>query len=196
MLPRTESLIRWGLILALVATGALAGMQTVRLAGERAAHAKTEVKLADEKTAHEKTKTAWADDRTSWERESRVAVEAALAETNRRIAAAQKEVTDARTKAKNLEGQLADARDAGQRLLDAYTAAAGRNTTGDGPATASGSPAADATADLLADVRRRMVEAENGTIKFADEAHLAGLTCERIHGTLNAPSTPSTAPPD
>lgn len=166
------------LIAAVLALAALLGLQTLRLANERTAHQTTVAQLERE--------------RGDWQRESRVAVEAARTEEHRRTEVVEKEVTHARKKAKDLATDLAAARASGERLRLALAeaTAARRNAPGEPSATAGRSPAADPTADLLADVRRRLDEATDGTIGFADAAHLAGQTCERIFDQMNSPARP------
>ena len=88
----------------------------------------------------------------------------------------------------DLERARADAAaaaDAGQRLRDriaAITATCGRAASDPGPA--SGSAPAVATADLLADVQRRLGEAAQGIAAHADAARAAGLACERSYDAL------------
>ena len=167
------------LIAVVLALAALAGWQTLR--------------LADERTAHQTTVAQLERERGDWQRESRKAIEVALAEGNRRTAVAQKESTHARKKAQDLASDLAAARAAGERLRVALAAAtaARRDTAGQPAAPAVGSAPADAAADLLADVRRRLDEATDGVAGFADAAHLAGQTCERIYEGM----TPAAQPP-
>lgn len=166
------------LAILLLAVAALAGWQTVRLADERAAHANT--------------RADWAADRVDWHRESRVAVEAARTEENRRTSVAKKEADDARSKSQTLAADLAAARVAGERLRVALAAAqaARSNATGKPAATPDGSPPADPTADLLAVVQRRLDEAADGIAGFAGAAHLAGQTCERIYDQMTPHATP------
>jgi hypothetical protein len=155
------------LIAAVLALAALAGWQTVRLADERTAHAKTVVQLERE--------------RGDWQRESRVAVESARTEEHRRTAVAQKESQDARTKAQALGADLAAARAAGERLRVALAAATARANAPGQPATpAVGGAPTDPAADLLQRVQRRLDDAAEQLAGFADAAHLAGQTCERI----------------
>lgn len=167
------------LIAAVLALAALLGLQTLR--------------LADERTAHQTTVAQLERERVDWQRESRVAVDAARAEEHRRIAVVEKEVTHARKKAHDLGTDLAAARAVGERLRLALAeaTAAPRNAPGDPSSTAGRSPTADPAADLLANVRRRLDEATDGTVGFADAAHLAGQTCERIYDQMNAARPPS-----
>lgn len=159
-----------------LALAAFAGWQTVRLADERVDHQKTVAQLERE--------------RGDWQRESRVAVEAARTEEHRRTAVAEKESNHARNKSKTLADDLASARAAGERLRVALAAAqaARGNSPGKPAATADGSPPADPAGDLLANVQRRLDEAADGIAGFADKAHLAGLTCERIYDQMTPPA--------
>lgn len=162
------------LIAAVLALAALAGLQTLR--------------LADERTAHQTTVAQLERERGDWQRESRLAVEATRTEEHRRTAVAQKESQDARKKAQTMGTDLVAARAAGERLRVALAAATARaNATGQPAASAVGGAPADPAADLLADVRRRLDEATDGTIGFADAAHLAGSTCERIFDGMTPP---------
>lgn len=155
-----------------LALAVFSGWQTVRLTDERADHQKTVAQLERE--------------RGDWQRESRVAVDAVRAEEHRRAAAAQKEVAHARIQAKNLETDLAGARAAGERLRNALAAlqAAGRDAAGQPAGVAGRGSAADPATDLLAVVQRRLDEAADGIAGFADRAHLAGQTCQRIYGEM------------
>lgn len=166
------------LIAAVLTLAALLGLQTLR--------------LADERTAHQTTVAQLERERGDWQRESRVAVEAALAEGTRRNGVIEKEAKDARKKAHDLGTDLAAARAAGERLRLALAAAnaARRNVPGDPSATPGRSPTADPTADLLQRVQQRLDEAADGIAGFADAAHLAGQTCERIYEGMTPPAQP------
>lgn len=100
---------------------------------------------------------------------------------------AQKEAEDARKKYVGAIVALRDAVRAGDRLREQLKAAHDRRARGEAPALAPGGQAADPAGDLLADVQRRLDEATDATIKFADDAHIAGTTCERIHKAVIAP---------
>jgi hypothetical protein len=96
--------------------------------------------------------------------------------------AIEEELKHARIENIALRGSYDDAVAAGKRLsgqLAQATAEALRRARS--PASAAGGSApADPAADLLADVQRRLEEAENGTIRFADESHHNGTVCERF----------------
>lgn len=162
----------------LAVTGALvsmAGWQTVR--------------LADERTAHAMTKAAWSDERTSMERQAREAVEAARKEEQRRTTAVQEIADETQEKLEVARADADAARDAGERLrqrVAQLTAAIGRGGASQ-PAAAGASTPAQSTADLLANVQRRIDEAADGIAGFADQSHAAGLACERSYDTLTPP---------
>lgn len=159
------------LSVALLLALAFAGLQWVRLADERAAH-------ANSKTEH-------AEQRTQWERETRIAVEAARAKEQRRNEALQGVIDEAE---KNLSQARADADaagDAGERLRKRLAELTGACRVGAGDtAVADPGPAAKATGDLLSDVQRRLDEATDGIARFADQAHAAGKACEAGYGVL------------
>lgn len=75
-------------------------------------------------------------------------------------------------------------RAAGQRLREQLAGACLAGAAPH-PAAAAGSPAADATAGVLALVQRRLAEAEDRTVEFADASRRAGLGCERAFDTMN-----------
>ena len=121
--------------------------------------------------------------RVDWERESGRAVRAALDEGNRRTAAVQKEVEDARKKSDALEGAVAGAAAAGRGLRDELAAARARACTVN-PSTPGGSATAEATERMLADVQRRLDEAQERVARHADQARIAGLACEGSYRAL------------
>lgn len=121
--------------------------------------------------------------RVDWERESGRAVRAALDEGTRRTAAVQKEVEDARKKSDALEGAVAGAAAAGRSLRDELAAARARACTVN-PSTPGGSAAAEATERMLADVQRRLDEAQERVARHADQARIAGLACEGSYRAL------------
>ena len=77
------------------------------------------------------------------------------------------------------------ARSAGERLRDriAQLTAACRATASNPDAANAGAPA-EAPADLLADVQRRLDEAADGIAGFADKSSAAGKACERSYDAL------------
>lgn len=117
--------------------------------------------------------------------------------TQRELLAVNQVRTEERAKAKAIEEELNHARTESAALRSSYdgAVAAGQRLSSQlaearaqavraariAAATAGGSAPADTSADLLADVQRRLEEAENGTIRHADESHQAGLVCERLY---------------
>ena len=149
----------------------LAGVQTWRLAGEQAEHADTRARHAEQVA--------------DLERASREAAQAARTEERRRTAEVQKAADEAHQALERARADAAAATDAGQRLRDrlaSLTAACGRAAGDAGPAVSG--PSAVATADLLADVQRRLDEAADGIARHADAARAAGLACQRSYDAL------------
>lgn len=161
---------------AVAAMGLLLGLQTLR--------------LADERTEHQTTVSMWAKEREGHERNTRLAVEAARAEEQRRTTAVQEIADETKAKLEVARADAADARDAGERLrqrVAQLTTAIGRATAGKPAATGPGAPT-QTTADLLADVQRRIDEATDTIAGFADQSHAAGLACERSYDALTTPA--------
>ena len=114
------------------------------------------------------------------------AVDVAVEEGNRRVAAAQKELENARTKLAQLEAAAVAAGAAGERLRNELALARRRTTTCNSP-VADGSPTAEATERVLADVQRRLDEAADGIALHAGKSASAGATCERLYDSLTTP---------
>jgi hypothetical protein len=158
----------------LLAALALAGLQTYRLAEEQGAHARTQRDHAQQLG--------------TLERAAGQAVTEARAEGDRRFTALWEILNETQADRDRARADAAGAADAGvslRRRIAALTAgcrAAARDS-----APASGSPPADSTADLLADVQRRLDEAADGIARHADEAHIAGRACERAYDALKPP---------
>ena len=156
---------------ALAVAVLFAGLQTYR--------------LATEQRDHVATMAAHAEHIAGMERAAREAEASARAEEQRRTAEVQKVANEANEALERARADADAAADAGVRLRERVaqlTAACGRGSSHPGPATAG--QAADTTADLLADVQRRLDEAANGIARFADQAHAAGDACQRVHGAL------------
>lgn len=120
-----------------------------------------------------------------WERESGRAVRAAFDEGNRRTAAVQTEVENARKKNDALAGDLAGAAAAGRSLRDELAAARARACTAPGnPTTPGGGQTAEATERMLADVQRRLDEAAERIAEYADKARIASETCSGSYHSL------------
>ncbi len=107
----------------------------------------------------------------------------AATETARRLRVQQEATDAANLKTAQLERSVAAAADAGQRLRARLAAVEAARCAGD-PAAAAGGPAAGATADLPADVHRRLDEAASGIARFAEQAAIAGGTCQRAYDAL------------
>ena len=120
--------------------------------------------------------------RVDWQRESARAVQASIDEGTRRTAAVQKEVEDARKKVNDLEGAVAGAADAGGRLREQLANA--RRASCVDPSTASGGLAAEATERVLADVQRRLDEAQERVAQYADRTRIASETCASSYQAL------------
>ena len=165
----------WMIWAAIVlALSAFAGVQTVRLAGERAEHAATRAGHAELVAA--------------MERGAREAIAAARAEEQRRADALQGVIDEAEKNVARSRADAVAASDAGDRLRQRIaeltsTCRSGSSNTGPAGAGQTTQP----TADLLADVQRRLDDATDTIARFADQAHAAGTACQRSHGTLTPP---------
>lgn len=156
----------------LVAALALAGLQTYRLAVEQGAHARTQRDHAQQLGAIE--------------RAAGEAITAHRAEEARRFSALWEILNETQADRDRARADAAGAADAGvslRRRIAALTA--GCRATASNSAPAGSSPPADSTADLLADLQRRLDEAADGIARHADDAHIAGRACERAYNALN-----------
>lgn len=153
---------------ALIAVSALAGLQTIRLANERAAHADT--------------RAAWQAQAADGERLGRLA-EAQAREIERRRAESVAEVS-AQAEAQNerLRRDLLASRGTADRLRRAVadTAARCRSASTD-PAPAGSGETARATGDVLAELHSRIDEAAGIIAAHADAARVAGQACEQAY---------------
>ena len=172
-----DAIPRWILLLAIAVFGILAGAQTVRLAAEESDHSMT-------KAEHAAQMQVLAENAREAENKART-------EEQRRTAEVQKAANEADQARLTAEADAAAARTAGQRLRAQLAALAAdyRGATGNPGAAASGTPA-DAAERVLADVQRRLDEAQDRVADFADRSRTAGLACERIHDSLKKPSSP------
>lgn len=162
----------WLVPLALAGAAAVAGLQTVRLANERAAHAET--------------RSQWAHDAKRSAELFAADVEAARDE-ERRVIAAQRESLDVTiTKLDQARADAAAASTAGDRLRAQFAALAAscRAAVPASPAPAGSAPATPSAGDLLADVQRRIDQAAGELAAHADAARAAGLGCERDYDAL------------
>ena len=112
------------------------------------------------------------------------AVKTAREEEARRTAAVQQEANNARQSLARAQADAAAAADAGQRLRAALTAARRSCAASQSATAASGSAPADPSADLLADVQRRLDEAADGIARHADASSIAGSACQRAYEAL------------
>lgn len=155
----------------LAASLLLTGLQSYRLVKEQAEH-------ADTKTQHAEQLRELSDTALQ-------ATKAAREEEQRRTAEVQKAADEANEALARSRADAVAASDAGQRLrnrLATLTASCGRATSYPGP-SGSGTSAVT-TADLLADVQRRLDAATDRIAAHADAARAAGLACERIHDAI------------
>ncbi len=157
-------------VLALMAI-ALIGTQTLRLAHEQRDHANT--------------KAAWAEEHSTNERAYRQEIEKVRAEEQRRSLALQEVITHAEQEKASARADAAANAAAGDKLRQQIAKLNAAITRSRDSATADTRQAATATADLLADVQRRLGEAEDATAGHADESRFAGLACERSYDALN-----------
>ena len=156
---------------AVAAMAALLGLQTVR--------------LADERADHQTTKADYNQRVANAEKAGRQAVEDARAEEQRRTAAVQEIANEAQKELDVARSDADAARSAGERLRDriAQLTAACRAAASNPDAANAGAPA-EVPADLLADVQRRLDEAADGIAGFADKSAAAGKACERSYDAL------------
>ena len=153
-----------------VALGA-AGLQTYRLVLEQSAHARTQRDHAQQLGA--------------MERAAGEAVAAARTEEARRFAALWETLNETQAALDRARADAAGAADAGVSLRQRIAAlTAGCRAGASDSAPAGSSPPADASADLLADVQRRLDEAADGIAQHADAARIAGWGCERAYDAL------------
>lgn len=158
----------------LLAALALAGLQTYRLAVEQGAHARTQRDRAQQLG--------------ELERAAGDAITANRAEEARRFSDLWEILNETQADLDRARADAAGAADAGvslRRRIAALTA--GCRATASDSAPAGSSPPADTTADLLADVQRRLDAAQDEIARHADEAHIAGRACERAYDALKPP---------
>lgn len=171
MNPVKLKAVAWGVGIVVAALLAALGWQTHRLTLEQRDH-------AESKSSHA---TVVAE----MEKKAREAVDEARTEERRRVTALEAIVNETEQKLDQARADADANRSAGQRLraqIAAITASC-RGATSDSSPASTGSPA-DTTADLLADVQRRLDEASDGIAEFADRAHAAGNACQQGYGTL------------
>ena len=138
-----------------------------------------------ERGRHREAVAAFASYRAKAEEEGRRATQAARDEEARRGAELGKVVQDARLQTHRAQRDAAGARAAGVSLRQQLAAARARGCpTTVNPPAAEGGPPADPTFDLLADVQRRLDEAQERVAEHADAARAAGRACERAYNAL------------
>lgn len=160
-------------IAAVAVLGVLLAVQTLRLSHEKESHAAARAEFA------QALARAQAETR---------ALEAAYrAEELRRRKAQEEIVNEHETKLAQAQAAARAADSAAARLRErlAQVAAAARTSSPDRP-TADTSAPTPAPADLHADVQRRLDEAVRTIARFADDAALAGATCERFYDALTS----------
>lgn len=166
--------IPWRLLaigaLALAVLGALGG-QYVTIQHLRAGLAEQKATMSQERT-NAALATVKRQEQYREEEQRRIAAQSEIANESQRLIA--------RARAGDVR---ADAGDARLRDATASVAAACRGPASDSAATAA-SPPASSPGDLLALVQRRMGEAARTVVRFADEASVAGGTCERSYDSL------------
>jgi hypothetical protein len=109
----------------------------------------------------------------------------ARAEEQRRTAEVQKVANETRLALERARLDADSAADAGRRLrAQIATLTASCRAASSDSATATGGAPTDATADLLADVQRRIDEATNRIAAHADAARAAGTACQRSYEAL------------
>jgi len=116
------------------------------------------------------------------------AVTAARAEEHRKVDAAKGVIDEIHKQIGAAAAAVPVTRAAGVRLRDQITVACTAARSPAQPASAVRSAPADATASVLADVQRRLAEAEDATIGFVDRSRIAGLGCERLYESLTPPN--------
>jgi hypothetical protein len=102
---------------------------------------------------------------------------------HRKTAAVQEIVHDVRQQSEHYQADADRNRAAGEQLRSQLAGAACARVAQ--PAAAGGGQAADAAASVLADVQRRLAQAEDRTVEFADASRRAGLACERSYEAVS-----------
>ena len=149
------------LTVALVVVTGIAAVQSSRLSSEK-------MERAQERERHAAALTA--------------AVQAARDEEQRRVQALQEVADEARKREKQARVDADTARGAGERLRAALAAARAASCRDSAAATPSSST--DTTERVFADVQRRLDETQDRIARFADEAHISGLACQRSYEAL------------
>jgi multidrug resistance efflux pump len=155
------------LLAAIVGLVLLLGVQTWRVSSWKGKHetlsAQYQKEKAEAKAAYDK---ADQDYRATEERH-KLELKGIVNETQAQIDKAQLDASNARRSSK--------------RLLDAFANTPGCSQTPGSTTTATASQAASAPEDLRRNVFSRIDDAAGELAKYADEAHIAGLACERAY---------------
>lgn len=138
-----------------------------------------------ERADHAETKRLHAEQIASLEQAGRKAVEDARTEEQRRYTALQEIAHETQAQLDQARTDAAGAADAGERLRKrvAQLTAGCRAATGH-PGTSGSSPAADTTADLLADVFSEVERTGREMAAEADRRRIAGGACEKAYDAL------------
>ena len=163
--------ITWMAIIAAAASFAAANIQTVRLAGEQSAHAKTKAEYAHQFAAAAQSTTA--------------AVEVEREIESIRRASTTKEIDHAHTLASAARTDASHADDVSRRLRDklATIASSASKDSPDTIAAAVGSPATGPGL-VLTDLLGRLEPRGRELAAAYDQALIAGTACERIYDSL------------
>ena len=158
-------------VIAIAGLALLLLLQTGRLSSEQRSHAEDNATHAQQIAAIEH-KALEDTEAARTEGERRYAAQAQIADsTTTKLLAVQTHAAASDAAGIKLQERI--------RLLTYDLRAASGNS-----ATAAIRETADATTSLLADVQRRLGEAENDTIRFADGSHIAGAACEAQYDSL------------
>lgn len=167
----TIALSTWIAAGAITAAVAAAGVQTVRLAGEKA-------DFAEARTAWANARTEAARLRTKAETEERNEETRRQLEKDNATKDALAKVTVANAAAVRADRAAVSLRESTDALVARARQACGGTNPGPG-----GTPAADPVG-VLADVQRRADERAGVLAKYADAARIAGQACERSYESL------------
>lgn len=150
----------------------LLGIQTIRLANEKQAHAET-----------------IAQNEKEWSIQYKTSSDAAIDSLNRynvQNNAIQKVANDAKSESEKAKSDLDASRAVGQRLRDRIKELSASSCETENTITASGSETTTKTANMLNDMQRRLDEATDTIAKYADEAGIAGEACEKAYDIANS----------
>ena len=168
----TIALTAWIAAGAVAAAVAVAGVQTVRLAGEKQDFAEA--------------RAAWADTRAEASKMHAKAESVQREEENRRQLEKENAIIEAKSKLAVMASDLVRADRAAASLRDAASAAAKRACeAGGGPAPGPGGTPAQDPAGVLADVLASINERAGVLAKIAGERGIAGAACERSYDSLS-----------